>query len=67
MGQCATATDRPVTRRRTCKLLGLALLLITLTLALPTLASASSSTRGWGGWTWHNTASVNLNGVAFAG
>ena len=63
----ATPTDKPAARRRTSRLLGLALLLIALALALSASASASSSTRGWGGWAWQDSGSYsNLRGVAFA-
>ena len=53
MTQSARLTREPATRRRTYKILGLALLLLTLALALPTTASAFIST-GDGAWVWQN-------------
>jgi hypothetical protein len=48
MLQSATPTDKPAARRRTSRLLGLALVLLSLALALPAGASAFIPTGGGG-------------------
>ena len=66
MEKSATRTGKPAARRRTYKLLGLALILLSLALALPAVASAFVST-GDGTWVWQNPLPQGntLNDVIF--
>jgi hypothetical protein len=66
MLQPATPTGKPAARRRTSRLLGLALVLLTLALALPASASAFISSGGTGGWSAQSSGTTaGLNAVAF--
>ena len=65
MPQSATPTGKPAARRRTSRILGLALVLLTLALALPAGASAFVSGGGGGWFKQSSGTTAPLYAVAF--